>query len=71
MLKKIINEHSYIDTGVRFEKLSDCILVTTQNKMLFEIDDLYENFETNPDILKNNYLKFDEFECMKIINAKT
>ena len=71
MLKKIIDEHSYIDTGIRFERMSECILVITQNKMLIEMDDLYANFETNFDIQKDNKLKFDKFECIEINNAKT
>ena len=71
MLKKIVDEHSYIDTGIRFERMSECILVVTQNKMLIEMDNLYENFETDFDIQKDNKLKFDKFECIKINNAKT
>ena len=71
MLKKIIDVHSYIDTGIRFERMSECILVLTQNKMLIEMDDLYTNFETNFDIQKDNKLKFDKFECIEINNAKT
>ena len=71
MLKKIIDEHSYIDTGIRFERMSECVLVVTQNKMLLEMDDLYENFETNFDIQKDKKLKFDEFGCVEINNAKT
>ena len=47
MLKKIVDEHSYIDTGIRFERMSECILVVTQNKMLLEMDNLYINFEIN------------------------
>lgn len=70
MLKKIVDEHSYIDTGIRFERISECILVVTQNKMLLEMDNLYENFETNSDIQKDNKFKFDEFECSEINNAK-
>ena len=27
MLKRVVDEHSYIDTGIRFEKMSDCILL--------------------------------------------
>ena len=69
MLKKIIDEHSYIDTGIRFERMSECVLVVTQNKMLLEMDNLYANFETNFDIQKDNKLKFDKFECIKINNA--
>ena len=34
------------------------------------MDDLYENFETNSDIIKNNKFKFDEFESSEINNAK-
>ena len=71
MLKKIVDEHSYIDTGIRFDRMSECILVVTQNKMLLEMDNLYENFETNFDIQKDNKLKFDKFECIKINNANT
>ena len=70
MLKKIVDEHSYIDTGIRFERMSECILVVTQNKMLLEMDNLYKNFETNFDIQKVNKLKFDEFECSEINSAK-
>ena len=69
MLKKIVDEHSYIDTGIRFDRMSECILVVTQNKMLLEMDNLYENYETNFDIQKDNKLKFDKFECIKINNA--
>jgi len=68
MLKKIVDEHSYIDTGIRFERMSECILVVTQNKMLLEMDNLYKNFEINFDIQKDN--KF-EFECTEINSAKT
>ena len=71
MLKKIVDEHSYIDTGIRFERMSECILVLTQNKMLLEMDDLYKSFEFNFDIQKDNKLKFDEFECTEINSAKT
>ena len=71
MLKKIVNEHSYIDTGIRFERMSECILVLTQNKMLLEMDNLYKNFEINFDIQKDNKLEFDEFECTEINSAKT
>ena len=71
MLKKIVNEHSYIDTGIRFELMSECILVVTQDKMSLEMDNLYENSETNFDIQKDNKLKFDKFECIEINNAKT
>ena len=45
MLKKIVDEHSYIDTGIRFERMSEYILVLTQNKMLLEMENLYENYE--------------------------
>ena len=44
MLKRVVDEHSYIDTGIRFEKMSDCILVVTQNKILLEMNYIYENF---------------------------
>ena len=71
MLKKIVDEHSYIDSGIRFERMSECILVLTQNKMLLEMDDLYKSFEFNIDIQKDNKLKFDEFECTEINSAKT
>ena len=71
MLKKIVDEHSYIDTGIRFERMSECMLVVTQNKMLLETDNLYDNFENNFDIQKDNKLTFDKFECNKINNAKT
>ena len=71
MLKKIVDEHSYIDTGIRFERMSECILVLTQNKMLLEMDNLYKSLETNFDIQKDNKLKFDEFECSEIYSAKT
>ena len=66
MLKKIVDEHSYIDTGIRFERMSECILVVTQNKMLLEMDNLYINFEINFDIQKDNKFEFDEFECIEI-----
>ena len=71
MLKRIVDEHSYIDTSIRFERMSDCILVVTQNKMLLEMEDLYKNFEINSDIIKDNILKFDEFECKEINNLIT
>ena len=71
MLKKIVDEHSYIDTGIRFERMSECILVVTQNKMLLEMDNLYINFEINFDIQKDNKFEFDEFECIEINSAKT
>ena len=71
MLKKIVDEHSYIDSGIRFERMSECILVVTQNKMLLEMDNLYKNFEINFDIQKDNKFEFDEFECTEINSAKT
>ena len=71
MLKKIVDEHSYVDTGIRFERMSECILVVTQNKMLLEMDNLYINFEINFDIQKDNKFEFDEFECIEISSAKT
>ena len=71
MLKKIVDEHSYIDTGIRFERMSECVLVVTQNKMLIEMDNLYENFETNFDTQKDSKLKFNKFDCIEINNAKT
>ena len=71
MLKKIVDEHSYIDTGIRFERMSECILVVTQNKMLLEMDNLYKNFEINFDIQKDNKFEFDKFECAEINSAKT
>ena len=39
--------------------------------MLLEMDNLYENFETNFDIQKDSKLKSDKFECIEINNAKT
>ena len=71
MLKKKVDEHSYIDTGIRFERMSECILVLTQNNILLKMDNLYKSLETNFDIQKDNKLKFDEFECKEINNAKT
>ena len=71
MLKKIVDVNSYIDTGIRFEKMSDCFLVLTQNKMLLEKEDLHENFEINKGLRKDNKSKFDQFECKEINNAKT
>ena len=71
MLKKIVDEHSYIDTGIRFERMAECILVLTQNNILLKMDNLYKSLETNFDIQKDNKLKFDEFECKEINNAKT
>ena len=70
MLKKIVNEHGYIVTSIKFERVSECILVVTQNKMLLEMDNLYVNFETNFDIQKGNKLKFDKFECIELNNTK-
>ena len=69
MLKRVVDEHSYIDTGIRFEKMSDCILVVTQNKILLEMNYTYENFEINTDFRNDNKLNFDQFECQEINNV--
>ncbi len=42
--------------------MSNCSLVVTQNKILLEMNYIYENFETKTDFRNDNKLKFDQFE---------
>ena len=40
-----------------------------QNKILLEMNYIYENFVTNTDFRNDNKLKFDQFECQVINNV--